>query len=153
MKSLADKDRCKVNFEVGGKVLVKLRKYLQNLVAQHKYHKWDKKYRGPYSLLAKIGDIAYQLEIPPIVIIHDVFHISLQKIFHPTTESISITLSNDFVSSRTISPLMVREMLWSSNPTNAPDVLLLPWTTISSITKIIIIIDSVELIVTLYIFN
>ena len=38
-------------------------------------------YVGPFEILARIGHVAYQLAFPPYLRIHDVFHISLLKIY------------------------------------------------------------------------
>ena len=34
---------------------------------------------GPFEILVRIGLVAYQLDFPPYLRIHDVFHISLLK--------------------------------------------------------------------------
>jgi len=34
---------------------------------------------GPFSIIERIGPVAYRLALPPIVEFHDVFHVSLLK--------------------------------------------------------------------------
>ena len=43
------------------------------------YAKLAPRYVGPFEMLARIGCVAYQLALPPYLIILDVFHISLLK--------------------------------------------------------------------------
>ena len=34
---------------------------------------------GPFSIVERIGQVAYQLALPPIVKVHDVFHVPFLK--------------------------------------------------------------------------
>ena len=43
------------------------------------YAKLAPRYVGPFKILAIIGLVSYQLDLPPYIRIHDVFHISLLK--------------------------------------------------------------------------
>ena len=44
-----------------------------------KYSKLAPRYCGPFEILAKVGSVAYQLDLPPTVKVHNVFHVSILK--------------------------------------------------------------------------
>ncbi|XP_074324086.1 uncharacterized protein LOC141661004 [Apium graveolens] len=46
--------------------------------------KLSPRYIGPFEILNKVGTVSYQLALPPdLQDIHDVFHISVLKVYHP----------------------------------------------------------------------
>jgi hypothetical protein len=79
MKFYADTKRSEREFQVGEKVLLKLQPYAQKTVVNRPYPKLAYKYFGPYTVLKKIGQVAYQIELPPECQVHDVFHVSQLK--------------------------------------------------------------------------
>ena len=76
MKKLANLRRWELNFQVGDEVYLKLRPYQQRSLARKRSEKPSPKFYGPYRITEKIGEVAYCLELPPEVIIHNVFHVS-----------------------------------------------------------------------------
>jgi hypothetical protein len=79
MKAQVDRKCIPHQFKVGDKVFVKLRPYRQNSVAGRRINKLAKRFYGPFKLLNAIGDVAFQLELPPTSRIHPVFHVSQLK--------------------------------------------------------------------------
>ena len=54
-----------------------------------KYSKLAPWYRGPFEILEKVGSVAYDLELPPTIKVHNFFHVSiLKKYVHDATHVI-----------------------------------------------------------------
>jgi hypothetical protein len=81
MKLYADAKRSERVFQVGDKVLLKLQPYTQGSVVSRPYPKLAFKYFGPYTVLEKIGSVAYKIQLPDESKIHNVFYVSRLKDF------------------------------------------------------------------------
>jgi hypothetical protein len=80
MKKFADLKRLERHFGIGDWVYLKFQPYRQLSVKGKKgNHKLNPKYYGPYEILAKVGRVAYHLNLPKESLIHSVFHISQLK--------------------------------------------------------------------------
>jgi len=55
---------------------------LRNMVTTRPCKKLDYKKIGPFKILAKIGESAYKLDLPPSMMLHNTFHISLLGLYH-----------------------------------------------------------------------
>lgn len=82
MKHEADKKCRHVEFQLGDQVLVKLQPYQQSSVALPKYQKLSSCCFGSFSMLAKIGSVAYKLSLPSTAKLRPIFHVSQLKPFH-----------------------------------------------------------------------
>lgn len=79
MELYADKKWIPNKFQPGDFVFVKLRPYRQTSVAGQRVNKLSKRYYGPFKLLKKIGEVAFEVELPASSKIHPIFHVSQLK--------------------------------------------------------------------------
>ncbi|KAJ9565976.1 hypothetical protein OSB04_001942 [Centaurea solstitialis] len=75
-KSYADKRRSDLEFQVGDRVLLKVSPW-KGVIRFRKRGKLGPRYIGPFTVLARVGKVAYRLELPEVLgQIHDTFHVS-----------------------------------------------------------------------------
>ena len=60
-------------------MFLRLQPYIQSSVAPRANHKLSYKYYGPFTIIDKINDVAYKLQLPPQATVHPVFHVSLLR--------------------------------------------------------------------------
>jgi hypothetical protein len=69
-------------FQVGEAVLLKLQPYAQTSVINRPCAKLALKYFGPFTIVERIGVVAYKLALPEDCAIHPVFHIFPTQTIH-----------------------------------------------------------------------
>ena len=83
-KSYADKSRIHREFREGDRVWLRVRPRKSSL-STGIYKKLCPRYCGPFKIVKRIGDLAYRVDLPPHVKVHNVFHVSLLKPHVPDT--------------------------------------------------------------------
>jgi hypothetical protein len=76
MEARANKKRRDCTFEPGDLVLLRLQPYRQHTVNHRVSQKLSKRYYGPFPVIRRIGNVAYELDLPPSSRIHPVVHVS-----------------------------------------------------------------------------
>ncbi|KAD7477212.1 hypothetical protein E3N88_00348 [Mikania micrantha] len=75
-KSYADKRRRPIEFQVGDYVLLKVSPW-KGVIRFRKRGKLSPRFVGPFKILARVGEVAYRLELPDELSgIHNTFHVS-----------------------------------------------------------------------------
>ena len=75
-KTYADKKRRPIEFQVGDLVMLKVSPW-KGVIRFGKRGKLSPRFIGPFKVLKRIKDVAYQLELPPeLEGIHNTFHVS-----------------------------------------------------------------------------
>jgi ribosomal protein L21E len=80
MKKYADIKRTKRKFEVGQRVYLRLQPYRQMTSAHRRSLKLAPRFYGPFSIVRKVGEVAYELDLPKESQVHPVFHVSQLKL-------------------------------------------------------------------------
>ena len=81
MAQKANAHRRDLQLEVGEKVLIRLQPHRQISPSHQAPLKLSKRFYGPFTILERIGLVAYKLDLPLESSIHNVFHVYVLKPF------------------------------------------------------------------------
>ncbi|KAH7423188.1 hypothetical protein KP509_12G042900 [Ceratopteris richardii] len=86
------------NYQVGDLVLINAK----NIIFPRNFTpKFNHRYYGSYRISHRFNQVTYQLDLPPEIHIHNSFHVSLLKRFHPDTRfGHQVTLVEDPIEQR-----------------------------------------------------
>jgi hypothetical protein len=79
MKQQANQGHSKHQFVEGDQVFLWLQPYKQTSLKDDHCQKLAPKFYGPYTILKRVGQVAYQLSFPRHSKLHHVFHVSFLK--------------------------------------------------------------------------
>jgi hypothetical protein len=79
MKQQPDQGLSKHQFAEGDQVFVRLQPYKKTSLKAEHCQKLGPKFYGPYTILKRVGQVAYQLSFPIHLKLHPVFHVSCLK--------------------------------------------------------------------------
>ena len=87
-KSYADK-RCRdLQFMVGDRVFLKVSPW-KGVLRFERRRKLRPRYIGPYEIIARVGPVAYRLDLPPeLCKVHNVFHVSMLRKYIPDSSHV-----------------------------------------------------------------
>jgi hypothetical protein len=78
-KMSEDMNMIECNFEVGYLVFLRLQPYRQSSLKKSGAEKLKPIFYAPYKIMRRVGEVAYELELPEGSKIHNAFHVSCLK--------------------------------------------------------------------------
>ena len=106
----AGKNRSEREFSVGELVYLKLQPYVQSSIAPRNNQKLAYRFFGPFQILARVGSVAYKLDLPSHSKIHPIIHVSQLKKHIPPQTEVSKDLTNAIINDTKVAlPIAVLE--------------------------------------------
>lgn len=122
-----DRHHRDVTFQVGDLVYVRLRPYRQLSLRPH-YSKLSKRFYGPFSVIEKIGSVAYHLQLPENSKIHPMFHVSILKPHHSPPPDTADTLPPEYIDHHpVVEPLSLLDLKWNLATTPPFRMVMVQW--------------------------
>ena len=125
MKAQADSRRTERHFAEGDSVFLKLQPYIQSSVALRANHKLSFRYFGHFRITARVGTVAYRLQLPEEAKVHPVFHVSQLKQALPPHCQVSSVLPSD--ANNWAVPLRILQHRWRRKGNNQVRQVLTQW--------------------------
>jgi len=75
----ADRGQVERQFEVGDMFYLRLQPYRKSSLKQKGAEKLKPRFYGLYRVICRVGQVAYELELPQGSKIHNIFHVSYLK--------------------------------------------------------------------------
>ncbi|XP_059078201.1 uncharacterized protein LOC131876746 [Cryptomeria japonica] len=85
MKHYADLGRSNVEFKVGDKVFLRM-DLVQFKTPKGLSASLGRRFDGPFTIVGRIGKVAYKLKLPAHLRVHNVFHVSQLRLYHQDKE-------------------------------------------------------------------
>ena len=80
MKQVVDRHRTEREFKVGDLVLIKLNPaQMRSRITSRTDTRLLRRYEGPVPIIAKVGKVAYKIQLPDWLHIHPIMHVSCLK--------------------------------------------------------------------------
>lgn len=131
MKTQADKKRTFRVFEVGDQVFLKLQPYIQTSVATCACHKLAFRFFGPYMVIRRINDVAYELQLLEGSQVHPIFHVSqlCRALLSGTQASPVLPITTDIP----VVPAAVLQTRWRKRRGGMIEQVLIRWSNSSAV--------------------
>ena len=127
-KHYADNRTRPLSFDMGQRVLLSTKNlHIKKSALTRKLHS---RFIGPFKVVAKVGKQAYELELPPTMKMHDVFHVSLLRPYHEdgSHQPPPLTLLMDGEQEHEVETILDHKPKLSGNKKRKPTAYLVRWT-------------------------